>query len=119
MPYEFYKILHLLGIFMLFISIGGVIIRGKLNDTSAATRKYIGIMNGVGLLVILVAGFGIMARLGISLTDGWVLSKLAIWLIFGGLLAVANRKPQLIGVLTITTLVLGVMAAYLAILKPF
>lgn len=118
MPYEFYKTLHLLGVFMVFISMGGAIVRGQLSDTTGAAKKFIGMMNGVGLFIVLLAGFGIMGKLGLSF-DGWIIGKIAIWLIFGGLLAVANRKPELRRTLTITTLVLGVLAAYLAIAKPF
>lgn len=118
MPVEFYKTLHLLGVFMVFISMGGAIVRGQLSDTAGAAKKFVSIMNGVGLLVVLVAGFGMMGKLGIGF-DGWIVGKILIWLLFGGLLAVANRKPDLRRTLTITTLVLGVLAAYLAIAKPF
>ena len=45
--------------------------------------------------------------------------KLLIWLAFGGLLAMANRKPEMATQLLFIVIILGTVAAYLAVMKPF
>lgn len=119
MPYEFYKVLHLTGLFMVFSGLGGQFILAiNSNEKSSTTRKWLGIMHGLGLLVALVAGFGLLARLGASL-QGWAVVKLAIWVLIGGVGAIAARKRHLAGITWILSLLLGLSAAYLAIYKPF
>ena len=59
MSYQFYKLLHLIGVIILFSGIGAVL--ATANGTTK--NKLASIANGVGLLVIFVAGFGLMARL--------------------------------------------------------
>jgi hypothetical protein len=49
----------------------------------------------------------------------WVYGKLAIWLVLGGSLALAKRKSQFGVTLIFAWIVLGALAAYLAIYKPF
>ncbi len=120
MPYEVYKILHLIGIFMVMISLGGVTTYamngGDKNDNRF--RKALGITHGVGLLIVLVAGFGLLARLGIG-WPGWVFVKLIIWVIFGGFSAVAYRLGSKGQGLWYVLIVIGALAAYLAVMKPF
>ncbi|MCH9008614.1 hypothetical protein IIA29_11515 [candidate division KSB1 bacterium] len=118
MSADFYKIAHITGVLILFLSMGGAVVRGMTSDTSASVRKMIGITNGVGLLIAIVAGFGMMAKLGIGF-DGWIIGKLLIWLAFGGLLAMANRKPEMATQLLFIVIILGTVAAYLAVMKPF
>ena len=69
-------------------------------------------------MLALVAGFGLMARLGLSF-DGWLITKLVIWLAFGGLLALMNRKPDSALVLIFVAIAMGSVAAYLGMVKPF
>jgi len=49
----------------------------------------------------------------------WALLKIVIWLLVGGLIALINRKPDSGPVWWYLTLVLGLLAAYLALYKPF
>jgi len=118
MSYNFYKVLHLTAVFIIFLSLGGAVFRSLAADASEKTKKLIGAMCGAGLLIAFVAGFGLMAKLGIGF-DGWVLSKLVIWLIMGGLLAVANRAQNLALPVAGAAILLGALAAYLAVAKPF
>ena len=73
----------------------------------------------LALIVILVAGFGLMAKLGMMKGwPTWIYGKLAIWVVLGAA-ATAVRKLADHGKLWIVLLpVFGAVAAYLAILHP-
>lgn len=121
-PYEIYKIVHLIGIFMIMISLGGLIIHA-INEGEKANnrfRKAIGITHGVGLVLVLVAGFGLLARIGIHWPwPGWVIGKVVIWLVLGVFSALPYRMGASGKGLWYALIVLGALAAYLAIMKPF
>ena len=63
-PRDFYEILHIIGIAMLFVAIGGVATHAANGGSKATstTRPLMGSMHGVGALLILVGGFGIKAE---------------------------------------------------------
>ena len=117
--YEIYKLLHIIGICLLFGSLGGAIFRTlPATGTPDPTRKLLSAAHGIGLLLILVAGFGMAARLG--LTSGlplWVWIKVAIWLVLGGWIALAIRKKMPQPALLFGAVGLGAVAAVLAIFK--
>jgi hypothetical protein len=119
--YEFYKILHQVGLFMVFLSLGAYL----LNALADGGRQFMGrrlvmITHGIGMLAVFVAGFGLIARLQIPTPwPMWIYLKLGIWLLIGGMLMVAMRKSSLAGVLWVLAIVLGGTAAYLARVKPF
>ena len=62
MPYETYKLLHVVGLLLLFLGMGGQLLRSGSEPERAP--KSTAILHGVGLLAMLVGGFGMMARLG-------------------------------------------------------
>lgn len=120
--YSVYKIIHLVGILMVFMALGGLAtnaING--GGKKHRWRKPIAITHGVGLLISLVGGFGLLARLGVmhGSLPGWVIAKLVIWILFGALIAVIPRKPALAKPLWLIIIILGATAAYLAGSKPF
>lgn len=123
---EFYKVLHLSGIFLMFGSLGGLAMlswqnRGAqaVKDEVNTARKRLVMFHGIALLVILVAGFGLMAKLGMMKGwPTWIYGKLAIWLMFGAA-ATAVRKMADQGKWWIVLLaLLGATAAYLAVVHP-
>jgi len=122
---EFYKLLHLLGIFSLLLSLGGISLHMMNGGTRQFPhRKFIAILHGISLLLILVAGFGMLARLQSvnppgGAMPGWVIAKLLIWLVLGGIPALFYRKPTLAKQLWFVVWILAVCAAYLALFKPF
>jgi hypothetical protein len=119
MSYEFYKVLHLLGVFMVVASLGAAIIyRGAESQSQAHWRKTLSIGHGVGLVIALVAGFGLVAKLGVGF-PGWVVVKVVIWLVLGGLIAFAKRKPALAKTWWWLTILLATLAGGLAVYKPF
>lgn len=120
MSYLVYKWIHLVGVFMVLVSFGGLVVVHSLAPANARWRRLGAITNGIGLAVVLVAGFGLMARLGLGATfPVWLLLKLLIWLLFGALMMVVGRKPELAGGLWWSSLILAALAAYLALYKPF
>lgn len=121
MSYEIYKILHVTGLLMLFVGLAGLV-GMKMNGTelSPRGRRLFFLFHGVGLLVMFVAGFGLLARMGfMTQIPNWAFAKMAIWLILGGGVALAKRRGQVGGPLLILFVGLGMTAAWLAIAKPF
>ncbi|MBI3325485.1 MAG: hypothetical protein HYZ81_02115 [Nitrospinae bacterium] len=116
-----YKNVHLLGVVMILLALGGLILHRIIGGTRAhAWRKPVAITHGVGLLLALVSGFGMLARLGIYWPiPGWVIGKIVIWLVFGALVAVIFRSSALAKSLWWVTIVLAGLAGYLALNKPF
>jgi len=122
MSIEFYRTLHLFGIFTVILSLGGMC----LHVASGGTREYAGrklaaLTHGIGLLVVLVAGFGLLAKEGLMQQGmpGWVIAKLVIWLILGGLPALIYRQAKLAKLFWVLILVFATCAAFLAIFRPF
>lgn len=122
MPYEFYKILHFLGIFATLMGLGGIgahILSGGNRETFKA-RKWLGMLHGMGLVLILIAGFGLHVRvLPGEAFQGWQYAKLVIWLLLGIMPALFYRQPRLAKSTWWLTLGLASAAAMLAIFKPF
>ena len=118
MNIAFYKVLHLLGLSLVVLSLGGIILHAINGGSkqSNSFRKGVMITHGVGLLLLLVAGFGMLAKMGIHSFPGWVVGKVIIWVILGGCVALAY-KQHLARKLWFAVPVLVVIAACLAIYK--
>jgi hypothetical protein len=115
--YAVYKIVHLVGVLMVFLALGGVATNAINGGTkNHSWRKPIAITHGVGLLLSLVGGFGLLARLGIVQggLPGWVLAKLGIWVLFAVLIGVVSRRPQWAKPIWPLIIILGAIAAHLA-----
>jgi hypothetical protein len=108
---NFYQVLHIVGISMVFLGYGALLARSMLVPENVSVRKLGSITSGIGLLVIFVAGFGLISKLGHSFTDTWVLVKFVIWLVLGGLIVLINRKPQLALLLWCLLIALAATAA--------
>lgn len=117
MSYEFYKGLHLVGLFLLFASLGGLSIH-VVNGGDKASNQARGLLagtHGVGLLLALIAGFGMLAKHSLSMSEPWVIGKIVLWLILGAAVAVPYRKPELAKPLFVALPALGAIGAYLAL----
>jgi hypothetical protein len=121
--YQIYKVLHLLGMFMVFSALGGAVLHA-INGGDRESNKARGLVaatHGIGMLLIITGGMGMGARLGI-LSDGfppWIHAKLGLWLLIGGALVVPNRAPAAAKFAWFGIPLLGALAAYIAIYKPF
>jgi uncharacterized membrane protein SirB2 len=121
MSYEFYRVLHLLGIFGLIMTLGGLtlhVMNGGNRDFS--NRKWAAMLHGLGLAIIFIAGFGLVARLHISMAPPppWLLVKLFIWLCLGVAPVLIYRKPKWGKALFFLIWALAVTAACMAVFKP-
>ena len=121
--YELYKVIHLVGVLVLFSVLGGAMVHAINGGTAStnAARRAMTVLHGTGLLVILVAGFGLVARLDLLSggVPGWVIGKLVIWLLAGLLLTVPRQRPALARPILLAGLpILAAAAAWLAVYKP-
>jgi hypothetical protein len=115
-----YKLIHLIGLMLLFFGLGGVLVSSYAQFTLPKKARMLAMMShGLGLLFLLVGGFGMLARLGLAREmPSWIYSKLLIWLIMGGTIALAKRKADLAWTMLISFIILAGTAAYIGINKP-
>jgi hypothetical protein len=117
-PYEAYKVIHILGNMFLLLSLGAYLMLSM--NQSPRGRKLAAITHGISVIIILVAGFGLLARLGYFGAEGWPLwvwFKLAVWLVLAAIIFLIKRMPGLTPVLWFVIPVLSGFAAYMAIYK--
>jgi hypothetical protein len=121
MSYEFYKVLHLTGVILTFSGLIGLLtVRMSGTALEGKTKTLVFISHGLGLLMALVGGFGLLARLGMAQSmPHWVYVKLVIWLFLGGAISVVKRKGHMGWPLYGVLIALFVVASYLAVSKPF
>jgi hypothetical protein len=112
-PYEHYKLLHIVTILLFFM----------LATASFYIPKKSKVMAGwIGILafLILLGGMGLMARLGIARDwPAWTIGKVVVWfLLIGGAHMIAKRvpNPSRVGIWFLS--ICGIAAAALAIYKP-
>ncbi|MDE2995159.1 MAG: hypothetical protein OXT73_00255 [Bacteroidota bacterium] len=116
MPHSFYNLLHIAGLVLLTLSIGGMLMHRQ--SGTGERPRLLAIFHGVGLFLILVAGFGMLARLGITWPwPGWVYVKVVLFAVLGGFPAIAKRFDVKMG--WWVAIILIVLAAWTGIFKPF
>ena len=106
-----YHLLHLIGVILVFVGIGSLL---SPNGNARTGAMY----HGIGLLILLVAGFGLIAKLQLSYTAPFVLAKVGIWLVLGFLPVLAKKRTLNPGAIVGIATVLGCIAAVLGYLKP-
>jgi hypothetical protein len=119
MPPYIYHILHTTGIIMLFLGYGALLGRSLAGSDDAKVKKLGSITSGVGLLLMFVAGFALISKMGYSFTTPWIIVKIVIWVALGGLIALINRKPALATVLWWALIALGAIASIMVYARPF
>ena len=123
MDYSVYKLLHMLGMALLLVSVGGICVHAANSEDKNANvlRRLTLALHGIGTLIILVAGFGLLAKLGGEGGGGfpgWVWPKLLIWLLLAGSIVLPYRNRKLPAVVMIAAPILVLVAAYFAVYKP-
>ncbi|MBC7741411.1 MAG: SirB2 family protein [Bdellovibrionaceae bacterium] len=121
MSYEIYKIIHLLGLVLLFSGLTGLLtVRMSGGQLAGSTKSLVFVSHGVGLLLLLVSGFGLLARLGLTHDiPNWVFVKIAAWVVAGGAIALVKRKGHIGWPLFLSLIFVFLIAGYFAIFKPF
>lgn len=118
--YSVYKVMHLTGVLMVFMSLGGASLLAN-GAGMKALRRPVFATHGIGLVFSLVGGFGLLARLGVmhGQMPGWAVAKLVIWVVLAAMIGIFMRLPSRMSALWLLTIGLGSAAAYVAGYKPF
>ena len=83
MSYIFYKSLHLGSLFLLFFSLGGLWLFYSREEGNVFKRQLL-ILHGISWFLVIVAGFGLIARAGIAFPwPLWIYVKLFIGVLLG------------------------------------
>lgn len=123
LPYQFYKVVHILGIALLVTALGGLALyalNGGLRRDNRA-RALVAALHGAGLLLVLVGGFGMLARLGFrhgAMFPGWIIVKLGVWAALAAAVTLPMRVPRLGRPMMVVVPLLVGLAAYMAVYKP-
>ncbi len=127
-----YKTIHFLGIFTLVTALTATLARSAQSGASSGAapagasggaalpdpwRKRLGIAHGAALFLILLAGFGMLAKLDVGF-PGWAMAKVGIWLVAGGLIAL-RKKPSAAAWGVVVVPLLAALAGSIAYVKPF
>lgn len=123
MSYVTYKLMHFLGIVTMIMALAAasfhVMRGGKRKDDPH--RRWIAGAHGIAALLILTGGFGMLARLGDMHGNlpGWVYAKIVIWFVLSAAMAVPYLGRPYARTLVFAVPVLTVVAAAIALYKPF
>ncbi len=84
LPYEVYKVAHLVGLAVLFAALGGLLFAAR--DVDGKPPRALLVLHGVGVVLMLVGGFGLLARNGIQWPwPNWVLVKAGLWVVLAAM----------------------------------
>jgi hypothetical protein len=120
LSYEIYKLLHVAAIFlMLSAAAGAWALKAASNSqNNPKIRKLLMMIHGIAMFLILLGGFGTMARLGVATPwPTWIWIKLAIWIALGGLPVILSKRSSVSKALFFLAPALGAIAAWAAINK--
>jgi hypothetical protein len=117
-----YKIIHILGLLLLFQSLGASIFSRLSNPegTEGHSNRMLMAMHGIGLFLMLLGGFGMLARLEIGFPfPVWTWMKIVVWLLLGAAPVLVKRRPERARIWWSLIFILGAFAAFLGLYKPF
>lgn len=121
MSYLALKVVHLIAIAALFTALGGICLSTLMGGRSGPLRGLLMALHGIAMVLLLFTGLGLVFHLGMGGGGpmGWMLGKLLLWLLLGGVVVVPARRPAAAKhLLWLLPLVAG-LAAWLALYKPF
>ena len=110
MDYNVYKIIHLVGISILGLGVGGMMAGGE-------KRKAFAICQGIGLVVMLVSGFGLLAKLKLGYPS-FAIVKTVLWVVIAMLPMIFRKLKLPVGVAILISLSLVSIMAWLGVMKP-
>ena len=115
MDMDTYKLIHLLGLALALATSGGLTLSAQVEGNPK--RGLLTGLHGVAMVLLLVAGFGMVARGGFGM-PGWVLGKVVIWLLLGAYPVLVRKVSGVAAVGWYVLALLTTAAAYLAIHHP-
>jgi hypothetical protein len=120
--HQLYNLVHIVGIVLVVSALAGaaVLAHTRGDHESRVTRRLLAILHGAGAFLVLLGGFGMLARLGIVQGGfpGWIWVKLGIWVVVAAALMLPYRRPAMARALVLALPVLVGLAAYMALYKP-
>ncbi|MCM8532854.1 MAG: hypothetical protein NE330_16925, partial [Lentisphaeraceae bacterium] len=94
-----YYPIHFIGIFLLFLAVGGMCLYARNGGEKAdnPSRKFLAITHGIALLMVIVGGMGLMTAYQIHKPQmpAWIIIKMVIWLFFGFSSMLIYKFPKL------------------------
>jgi len=115
MSLETYRLLHIGGLLCVFLGLGGVLLQSQPGKSNRMGM----ILHGIGMALMLFAGFGALYRNRIGFPwPAWIWGKLATWLFIAALPSMHKRGAIPTNLAWIVAIALGVTGAYLAVAKP-
>lgn len=125
--YTVYKTVHYLGIFLLLMVLSAGLARAAAlprateGPAEDPWRRRLVAGHGLALFLVLLGGFGMLARLGITEglgLPGWIWAKLGIWGALGAAVAFRRSHRLAPAALALGPL-LALLAGWVALYKPF
>jgi hypothetical protein len=118
--YYIFKIVHLTGIFFVFSALGGHMFRAAIGSKQDnPLPKFIDMFHKVGLLLVLLAGLGLLVQVGGFDKFGWIILKFFILMILGIWPVYLYGAQEKLPWLGVAPNLLGLLAAFFALYKPF
>ncbi len=108
-----YYLLHVIGLLLLTATSFSV-----LGAPTPKRRKKALMLTGILSLVMLVGGFGLLARLNFG-WPGWIIAKILCWVVLSALAGLAFRKPKAAGLLSLIGMLALAAGAYMVYERPF
>jgi hypothetical protein len=106
MSLQFYHYLHLIGLIIMFIGFGSLLSA----DGYKTGMKW----HGIGLLISLISGFGMLAKLGImGAMPPWVWVKISLWLVLGFLPVLVKKRVLAAPIVVLLAVLIGAVLAYI------
>jgi len=113
MPITFYSIVHIMSVILL----AGITF-SAITSPQPERRKNMLMGSGIVAMVVLITGFGALARLGLPF-QGWVAIKLLCWLVLAMATPMAFRRSEQSGLWRAVTFGAILIAVLMVELKPF
>jgi len=120
--YQFYNLVHIVGLVLLMVGLAGIFLNANVQRIDRLGRSLPFVFHGFGVFLILLGGFGMLARLGIAHGadwPGWIWVKIGVWALLSIAALLPLRFPRSALPLLLLLPLLGGIAAYMAIYKPF
>ena len=120
--HQLYNLVHVIGIVLVVTALAGaaVLARTRGDHEARETRRMLAVLHGIGAFLVLLGGFGMLARLDIVQggLPGWIWVKLGVWAALAAALLLPYRRPAMARALVLSLPVLVGLAAWMALYKP-